>query len=160
MAKQVVDKSSYQRLLRLSRLLDSAFEVPGTRFRIGFDALIGLIPGIGDLAGGAVSLYIVVEAARLGVPIRGLILMIFNILVELVIGIVPVAGDLFDAAWKTNLRNMEIIERYVEPVAGAPAPSNGMARLGAALLAIIALAASVVGMTGRALVQFVQGLMG
>src|SRR5687767_7792816 len=89
-----------RRLARLAWLLDSAIPLPGTRFRIGIDAIIGLIPGLGDLAGVLLSSYIVREAARIGAPPSVLTRMAFNVAVEGLVGIVPFAGDVFDAVWK------------------------------------------------------------
>ena len=102
-------------------LLDASILVPGTRFRFGLDPIIGLVPGFGDFAGAALSGYIVYEAWRLGVPPRALARMIANIGLEAAIGTVPVAGDVFDAAWKANLRNLDIVRRHVGP--GVPGRS-------------------------------------
>ena len=103
-----------ERLNRLAWLLDNSIPIPGLRFRIGLDALIGLLPGIGDAVGVLLSTYILGEAARLGVPKTILIRMAFNIAIEGVIGIIPFAGDLFDAAWKANQRNVRLIGAYVD----------------------------------------------
>lgn len=100
------------RLERLAWLLDSSIRVPGTRFRIGIDGLIGLLPGIGDLVGTLLSGYIVAEAARLGVPGSALARMVFNVLLETLVGTIPVAGDLFDFAWKANQRNVRLLQDY------------------------------------------------
>lgn len=97
---------------RLAWWLDSAIVVPGTRFRIGLDALIGLVPGIGDLVGTAFSAYIVAQAARRGLPPAVLLRMLANVGVEAVVGAIPIAGDLFDAAWKANQRNVELMRQY------------------------------------------------
>lgn len=105
--------NSIQRLRKLSRLLDSAFGIPGTKFRVGLDPILGLIPGAGDLVGTALSAYIVIEAARLGVPRATLGKMVSNILLESVVGAVPVLGDWFDFAWKANLKNMELLETHL-----------------------------------------------
>jgi hypothetical protein len=104
-----------RRLERLAVLLDASILVPGTRFRFGLDPILGLFPGLGDFAGAALSGYIVYEAWRLGVPRWALVKMIANIGVEAAIGTVPVAGDVFDAAWKANLRNLDIVRRHVGP---------------------------------------------
>jgi hypothetical protein len=97
---------------RLAWWLDSAFTVPGTRFRFGFDALIGLIPGLGDLVGTLLSSYIVAVAAARGFPPSVLARMAINVGIEAVVGLVPVLGDLFDVAWKANQRNIQLMSRY------------------------------------------------
>ncbi|MGB5853652.1 MAG: DUF4112 domain-containing protein [Oceanisphaera sp.] len=104
--------SASKRLNRLAWILDSAIRLPGG-FRIGLDGIIGLVPGIGDLVGAAMSSYIVVEAARLKAPFRVLARMGLNVLIELVVGIVPIFGDIFDFAFKANLRNMRILNEYL-----------------------------------------------
>lgn len=100
-----------ERLRRLARTLDSSFRVPGTRFRFGLDGLIGLVPGVGDGASFAVSLYFLGTAHRMGVRKRTLVRMLWNLGVDFVVGAIPLIGDLFDFGWKANLRNMELIER-------------------------------------------------
>ncbi len=94
-------------------LIDGAFEVPGTSFRFGLNSIIGLLPVGGDVALGAISLYIVYEAARLGVPRPMLARMIGNVVLEVAGGSVPILGDLFDVTLKANLRNLKIIEQYI-----------------------------------------------
>jgi hypothetical protein len=93
--------------------LDSAIVIPGTNFRFGADALIGLFPGGGDVVGAALSGYIVYESWRLGVPAAGLARMLANVTFDTLLGAVPVAGDLFDAVWKANLRNIDILRAHV-----------------------------------------------
>jgi hypothetical protein len=102
------------RLRRLAWLLDSSIPIPGTRFSIGLDALIGLVPFIGDFIGVAFSGVILVEAARLGVGKRVLARMALNVALEGLVGLVPLAGDLFDAAWKANQRNMRLLDEWLE----------------------------------------------
>lgn len=105
--------ASLQRLRKLSRLLDNAIAIPGTTFRIGLDPILGLLPGAGDFVGTALSAYIVIEAARLGLPRATLGRMVSNILLESVLGAVPVLGDLFDFAWKANTKNMALLEAHL-----------------------------------------------
>ncbi len=100
------------RLRRLAWLLDAALRLPGTRMRVGLNGLLGAPPAIGDLLMGAVSMIIVVEAYHLGVPTPLLLRMLANIAIETAAGSVPVVGDLFDAAFKANLRNLAIVEGY------------------------------------------------
>ncbi len=102
---------SLERLQALGRLLDDAFEIPGTRFRIGWDAILGLIPGVGDVITAALSIYIIAAAARLGVGRVTLARMIANVGVDMVVGAVPLAGDVFDAAWKANRKNLRLLEK-------------------------------------------------
>lgn len=96
---------------RLAWVLDSSIRIPGTDFRIGLDALIGLIPWFGDIIGGIMSFVILVLAMRTGASRWTLIRMSFNILVEMAIGSIPIFGDIFDAFWKANDRNVELLER-------------------------------------------------
>lgn len=103
-----------QRLGRFAWFLDSAIPIPGTRFRIGLDGLIGLIPGVGDAVGAALSSYLLAEAVRLGVPISTVLRMGLNILVEALIGLIPFVGDIFDFAWKANLRNVRLLNAYID----------------------------------------------
>ena len=92
--------------------MDEVVRVPGTQFRFGLDPLIGLIPGIGDTSSALVSAFALVQAVRLGVPKVLLMRMALNILVNEVIGVVPVAGDAFSFWFKSNARNYEIIKTH------------------------------------------------
>jgi len=100
-----------QRLRSLAWLLDSSIPLPGG-FRIGLDAIVGLLPVVGDVAGALVSGYILNEARLLGAPRSVLLRMSANVLIETVLGSVPLLGDLFDAGFKANLRNIALLERY------------------------------------------------
>ena len=100
-----------RRLLGYARWLDDIIRLPGG-YRIGLDGIIGLIPGAGDIIGGIASSFIIAQAARLGVPTGVLLRMVGNVLVDSVIGLVPILGDLFDMAWKANLRNLQLLERH------------------------------------------------
>jgi hypothetical protein len=91
--------------------MDSAFVLPGTNFRVGFDALIGLIPVLGDLIGMAISGYLVLTAARLGVPRVVLMRMLLNVGTDAVLGAVPLAGDFLDAAWRANAKNARLLDQ-------------------------------------------------
>jgi len=101
------------RLRKLAWLLDAQFGLPGTRFRFGVNSLLGLSPVAGDLALGLVSLYIIWEAKRLGAPNWLLGQMLANVAIEVAGGAVPIVGDLFDMAFKANLRNLGLLERWV-----------------------------------------------
>ena len=101
------------RLRWLARLMDAQFGLPGTRFRFGADALIGLAPGVGDALTGLLSLYIVWEARNLGAPPPLLARMLGNVAIDVAGGAVPVLGDLFDATFKANLRNVALLEDWL-----------------------------------------------
>lgn len=101
------------RLRRLAWLIDGAFGLPGTRFRFGLNSVIGLLPIGGDAVLGALSLYIVYEASRLGVPRHKIARMLANVGMEVIGGSVPILGDLFDMALKANLRNIAIIDDHL-----------------------------------------------
>jgi Domain of unknown function (DUF4112) len=102
------------RLRRLAWLLDSSIPIPGTRFSIGLEALVGLVPFIGDFVGVAFSLVILAESARLGVGKRILARMALNVALEGLVGLIPLAGDVFDAAWKANQRNVRLLNEWLE----------------------------------------------
>ena len=106
-------RARVKRLRRLAWLVDGAFGLPGTKFRFGLNSIIGLVPVGGDAVLGAISLYIIYEAAQLGLPRQLLARMIANVAVEVLGGSVPVLGDLFDMALKANLRNLAIIEQHL-----------------------------------------------
>ena len=102
------------RLDALATLMDSAITVPGTRLRLGLDAVIGLVPGIGDLASALISSYIVWEARRLGLPRWKVARMIGNVAVDTTIGVIPVVGDFLDVFYKSNRRNLKILRDHLE----------------------------------------------
>jgi len=107
------------RIRKVSRLMDTALRIPGTSFRIGIDPIIGLIPGAGDLIATAISAYIVIIAARFKLPWPVLRQMIFNVGLEAVVGTVPLLGDIFDAFYKSNMRNLAMLESHLAE-AGEP----------------------------------------
>jgi len=107
------DTTSLERVRALARLLDSAVRIPGTNIRFGADSIVGLIPGLGDMAGTVLSGYIVLVATRLGVPPSVVTRMLLNIGVDTLAGSVPLVGDLFDVGWKANQKNVALIERHV-----------------------------------------------
>jgi hypothetical protein len=102
-----------RRIKRLAWLIDAAFVIPGTRFRFGLNSVIGLAPGAGDAVLGLLSLYIIYEAAQLGVPGAVLARMAANVAIEVIGGSVPILGDVFDMALKANVRNIRLLERYL-----------------------------------------------
>jgi len=101
------------RLDALANLLDTAFIIPGTNVRFGFDAMIGLVPGIGDAITTVISLYIVHEARELGAPRHLVARMLANVAIDGVVGAVPLIGDAFDVAWRANRRNMALLQKHL-----------------------------------------------
>jgi hypothetical protein len=102
-------------LRRWARLFDSAITIPGTNITFGLDPIIGLVPGVGDLASPVLSLFILWHAAKLRVPKVVLVRMVINALVDAGAGAVPVIGDLFDFGWKATEWNMTLLERHAMP---------------------------------------------
>ncbi|PWE54036.1 DUF4112 domain-containing protein [Metarhizobium album] len=98
-----------RRMRGLARLMDTAFRIPGTRISFGADSIVGLLPGFGDLAGAAVSLFIVMEAKKLGLPKQKLLQMLVNIGFDAAVGSVPLIGDVFDVYFKSNRRNVDLV---------------------------------------------------
>jgi hypothetical protein len=121
----------------LARFLDSSISIPGTEWKIGFDAIVGVVPVVGDLIGGSLSAYIILEAARAEVPILTLARMLANIGIDTIVGAVPALGDVFDAAWKANIKNVALLERHL--AVSAPPAHEKRSVIGAAILAMIAL---------------------
>ena len=99
-------------------LLDSAFQVPGTKLRFGLDPIVGLLPGAGDIVTGFFSVMILLHAFRLRIPKVVMARMMANTGLDLLAGAVPLLGDLFDAGYKANLRNLALLERHA--LAGMP----------------------------------------
>jgi|AZII01.1.fsa_nt_gi hypothetical protein len=97
---------------RLAWYLDSSIRIPGTKWTVGLDGLLGFIPGIGDLTSGAISSYIVLQAIKRGIPAVVIAKMLINIGLDTIVGAIPVVGDLFDIAFKANHRNVKLIHNY------------------------------------------------
>ncbi len=132
------DEQRLIRVKRLARLLDAAVGVPGTRIRFGLDALIGLVPGLGDAIATAMSGYILVEAARAGASKRLLLRMLYNIGIDTVAGAVPLLGDLMDVFWKSNDRNVRLLEHHIHD------PDGTRAATGWFFLSILAMLVAIV----------------
>jgi hypothetical protein len=105
---------SLARLDALARVMDSAFQIPGTNIRMGVDALLGLLPGIGDAIAATISSYLIWEAKQMGVSKLVLARMAGNVAIDTVIGAVPFAGDIFDVAYKANMKNIALLKKHVE----------------------------------------------
>ena len=130
----------------LARALDSAVAIPGTSFRFGLDPVIGLIPGLGDLAGAVLSGYIVLAGIRMGVSRSGAVRMLANIAIDTFVGSIPILGDLFDAGWKSNNRNVALIERHMESP-GASRTANRFVLLIAVVALVLLLAVGITATT-------------
>ncbi|HEY9908358.1 MAG TPA: DUF4112 domain-containing protein, partial [Thermosynechococcaceae cyanobacterium] len=141
-----------QRLRTLTHVLDKSISIPGTRHRIGIDPLLGLLPGGGDVAGAVLSAYIVLSAAQFGLPKETLVRMLSNLLLDMVLGALPFLGDFFDATWKANSRNLDLLEAHVKN----PRPQKAADRTFLVFL-VIALALIVIG-TGAIAVFLVSFL--
>ena len=107
-------EDSLARLTLLAKLLDSAFLIPGINRRVGLDAVIGLVPGIGDAISTLLASYIIWEARQLGLPRWKIARMMANVAVDTAIGVIPIAGDAFDLFFKANERNLRIIHEHLK----------------------------------------------
>jgi len=115
------DPRGLESLRRWARIFDSAFRIPGTQITFGLDPILGLVPGLGDVASPVFSLFFVWHGFRLGVPKVVLARMVLNVLIDTGVGAIPVIGDLFDFGWKANAWNLALLERHAMP--GRPATS-------------------------------------
>ena len=106
--------AAYARVAALARVMDSMVAIPGTKIRLGVDALLGLVPVIGDVVSHAISSYIIWEARRIGVSRWTMARMVGNSLTDFAIGIVPLVGDAFDVAFRANMRNLALLKREME----------------------------------------------
>jgi hypothetical protein len=107
--------SSLEALRRWAVLLDSAFRVPGTNVRFGLDAMLGIVPGLGDLVAPVFTVVLLGTALKMKVPAVVIARMVLNAGIDMVIGLVPIAGDIGDVFWKADLRNMALLERHARP---------------------------------------------
>ena len=145
------------RLRKIAYWMDEGIRIPGTRFRIGLDPILGLVPGLGDAAGALLAGTVLLQAVRSGIGRFTLLRMAVNIGLDALIGAVPLVGDLFDAGWKANTRNLMLLERHL----GSPPEARRADRRFVAVLAgvvLAGLAAAVVG--GVLLFVWFLGLAG
>lgn len=133
----------------LAQWMDTIFEIPGTGIRFGWDAIIGLLPGIGDTITALLSVYILAVASRYGLRRITLLRMALNIAIEVVVGAVPFFGDLFDVAWKANVKNVALLKRHL---AASPSDSGRARRSDWIFVTAASLAIFIVLLAGLALV--------
>ena len=107
-------EAAMARITTLARLMDSLFAIPGTGIRLGVDAILGLVPILGDLLSQVIATYIVWEARRLGVSRVTIARMFANTLIDTVFGAVPIAGDVFDVAFRANMKNLRLLQKHLE----------------------------------------------
>jgi len=112
MQKKLIPKLNWAE--RVSYLMDEKFRIPGTNFRFGIDPLLNLIPVLGDISGFVVSIVLVLTMARYGLSRKVLILMLRNIILDSTIGAIPIIGQVFDFAYKSNSRNIRLLKEYYE----------------------------------------------
>lgn len=105
--------ATLRRIRQIGHLLDNAIHIPGTSIRLGLDPILGLLPGGGDFLGMIFSAYVVLTAAQMGVPREVLTRMVSNIILDTVAGSVPLVGDLFDVAWKSNTKNIQLLHEHI-----------------------------------------------
>ena len=117
------DRRHVERVLKIARWMDSAYRIPGTNFRFGLDGILGLIPGVGDVSTSLVSLYAIWSAQQLGASRWTLTRMAGNLAVDLALGTIPFAGDVFDFFFKSNRRNVRILEKHLHKMSQQPAPT-------------------------------------
>jgi Domain of unknown function (DUF4112) len=113
-SKPHANSAALQRVRTVSHLLDNAIAVPGTTFRVGIDPILGLLPGAGDWLSAILSVYLVLESMRFGLPAGTLFRMLGNLLLDAIVGTVPVLGDFLDFTLKANHRNMRLLEAHIQ----------------------------------------------
>ncbi|MDF1719933.1 MAG: DUF4112 domain-containing protein [Minwuia sp.] len=102
-----------RRLESLAEWLDNRFRIPGTQIRFGLDSLFGILPGVGDGLMLVPSVYVILRARRLGAPISLILRMLINVLLDFVVGLVPVLGDVFDIFFRANTSNVDLLRDYL-----------------------------------------------
>ncbi|WP_434390915.1 DUF4112 domain-containing protein [Melittangium boletus] len=150
------EQEALARVRRLARTLDNSIPLPGG-YRIGWDAVLGLVPGLGDGAGALLSAYIVLQAVRLGASRSVLARMVGNVALETVVGAVPVFGDVFDAAFKANARNARLLEAHLAaPGATRRASLAWLVGIGVLLVGVFVLGVVLTVLVVRALLSALQ----
>jgi Domain of unknown function (DUF4112) len=140
--------------------MDKLFRIPGVGWRFGVDPIVGLIPGVGDLVTTMISAYVLLTAARYGVPKITLVRMGLNVAVDLLLGIVPGVGDLFDAWWKTNDRNVRLLRERIDTVGRRRATATDWLFVGVVVVAVLAVLWVSLALIGFVLGQLFGALRG
>jgi hypothetical protein len=152
---------SLARARALTRLLDTAARIPGTGIRFGLDPILGLVPGLGDLAGAALSGYLVLLAGRSGASRTTIVRMLGNVAIDTFGGMLPVLGDAFDVAFKSNSRNLVLLERTLGAQTasmGRVEPAAGRMVIWGALLGMVLLAAAGIAVAYFVVIAIAHGL--
>lgn len=110
---QIKQLKKLKRIRKIAKLLDTAIGIPGTKFRFGLEPILGLLPGGGDLITALISAYTIYLAASFGLEKKEILKMVRNVAIDTAVGSVPIAGDIFDAFFKSNIRNLEILENHI-----------------------------------------------
>ena len=139
-AKKAIAKEIAPWAERLAWLLDDWIRIPGTNIRFGLDALVGLIPGVGDVVTGTGSVALLLYALRERIPTPALARMVTNIGVDVLGGSIPIVGDAFDVAWRSNRKNLELIKRYKDDPKAEPSPADKALVAVGIVLAILSVA--------------------
>ncbi len=132
-----INEEKLVRLKLLSKRLDNNFIIPGTKYKIGLDPIIGAIPVIGDLIGALLSTYIMYSGIKMGVPRSIVAQMATNIALDFTIGWIPIIGDIFDIIWKANQRNVKLIEESIVVEKKESAAANYMIIAGLVIALIV-----------------------
>jgi Domain of unknown function (DUF4112) len=143
-------------LRRFAYLMDEAFSVPGTRMRVGVDAILGLIPGVGDVIGALLSTWIIAGALRHRVPAWVIARMVFNVAIDVIFGAVPVAGDVFDFLYEENMMNMRLLEKHRD----RRRPPRSARQIAVVFMAIVAFLVLLAAGMAVALIALVLWLIG
>jgi len=148
-----------RRLWRFAHWMDDGLKLPGIPLRVGLDPVLGLVPGLGDAAGAVLAAWILVEAARLGASRSTLGRMVANIALDALAGAVPLLGDAFDVVWKSNVRNVALLERHLaDPARAGRADLRFVALLAGTVLVLGGALAVAGAFVTVALVRLVAGL--
>lgn len=155
-AREAESEKRLRSVRSFARLLDEAVRIPGLGVRVGLDAVLGLVPGVGDALGAALSGWVIVVAARLGAPPAILARMAGNAALDALVGSLPLLGDLFDVGWRANSRNVALLERWLQRPREAKAASTAV--VVALLVALAVMVAGVLWIVARLLTVLVGAI--